>query len=478
MSVVDIFEIGRQGMQANRQALQTTSNNVANANTPGYNRQRPVFENHQNYVTDGVRLGGGVEVNKVIRVHDDFVQKQINEESKTFGELKMKADATGRLEDIVQNQGTQLNENLTSFFNNARELSANPEQAAIRTNLVESAKVAAQGFQKMNRSLEDMKVSLDQQLSGITNDVNEKAKEVARLNGEITRFESSQQIPNELYDRRDLLVKDLSRMTGYQSYSDERGQINLSGSGMGVLVNGNESNSLQLVRTPEAGAKSAGSYDIFLKTGQNIAPVTHSFDQGEIGGVIKVRDQVVNPTLEHLDQLAYGFSQSVNQVHKEGVGLDGDSQRGLFRNLETAKGASGEIAVDHEVLKNPDAVAAGFTSMKGDNRAALAIAELQTKGVMAQPGLWNGEGEKRFTLGESMNQLVGDVGTHARNDGQLFENQQSVMGQLENYHQSLSGVSLEEEAVNLIQYQTVFNASAKAMKVGDEMLQTILSLKS
>ena len=92
MAISDIFEIGRQGMQANRQALQTTSNNVANANTPGYSRQKPIFHTHESYTTDGVRLGGGVDVPKVIRVHDDFIQKQIMEESRSFGELRAKSD--------------------------------------------------------------------------------------------------------------------------------------------------------------------------------------------------------------------------------------------------------------------------------------------------------------------------------------------------------------------------------------------------
>jgi flagellar hook-associated protein 1 len=477
VAISDIFEIGRQGMAANRQALQTTSNNVANANTPGYNRQRPVFQNHEHYVQDGLHLGGGVEVNKVIRVHDDFVQKQINEESKSFGELKIKSDAVGRLEGIVQNEGTKLSETLNKFFNDARELSANPEKSGLRSNLVETAVATADGFKKMNRSLEDMKGTLDIQLSSTVNEINEKARQVAGLNEQIQRWEVQGQPPNELYDRRDLLVKDLSRMTGYQAYTDERGQVNMSGSGIGVLVNGNESNELVLMRTPENGMKTAGSLDIFLKNGPQLAAVTHSFGQGEVGGLLKVRDDIINPTLNHLDHLAYSFSSAVNGVHEEGVGLDG-KQRGLFKEIEAPKGASYEIEVSDEVKKNPDAVAAGLTDMLGDNRVAQQIADLQTKSLMPQSGLWQNDAQKRFTLGESMNQLVGGVGTHAQRESALFENQQAVMNQLENYHQSVSGVSLEEEAVNLIQYQTVFNASAKAMKVGDEMLQTILGIKN
>jgi flagellar hook-associated protein 1 len=343
--------------------------------------------------------------------------------------------------------------------------------------LVQSAIGTSDGFKKMNRSMEDLKGTLDIQLSSTVNEINEKAKQVAELNDKIQRAEVQGQAPNELYDRRDLLVKDLSRLTGYQAYSDERGQVNMSGSGIGVLVNGNESNELVLMRTPEDGPKTANSLDIFLKNGQAISRVTHSFNQGEVGGLLKVRDEIINPTIEHLDQLAYSFANAVNGVHREGVGLDGE-RHNMFKELSGPKGASHDIDVHDDVKSNPDAVSAGITDMLGDNRIAQEIASLQTKNLMPQTGLWHNDAEKRFTLSESMNQLVGGIGTHAQRENALFENQQAIMGQLENYREAVSGVSLEEEAVNLIQFQTAFNASAKAMKVGDEMLQTILSIKN
>src|SRR5437660_1663690 len=110
MGVNDILEIGKQGLAANRRALQTTSNNIANANTPGYSRQRPVVESREQSMRDGEILGGGVDVPRVIRVHDQFVDAQINDEAKFLGGARVKSDGLKHLESIFNKDGFELGE--------------------------------------------------------------------------------------------------------------------------------------------------------------------------------------------------------------------------------------------------------------------------------------------------------------------------------------------------------------------------------
>ena len=153
-----------------------------------------------------------------------------------------------QIEGVVQGEGAKLNDSVNKFFNDVRELSANPEMASLRTNVTESARNAADGFRKMNKSLEDTKAGIDLRLESLVNEVNEKSGQIAKLNGQIANMEATGQTPNELYDRRDALLQDVTRMTGYQAYPDERGQVTLSGSGIGVLVTGTDSNQLHLVQ--------------------------------------------------------------------------------------------------------------------------------------------------------------------------------------------------------------------------------------
>jgi flagellar hook-associated protein 1 len=478
MAVSDIFDIGRQGLSANRQALQTTSNNIANANTPGYNRQRTVLESRPQTSTDGTMVGGGVDVDRVIRVHDQFVDRQLVDESKTFGTSKTRADGLKHLETVIMNGGGQVSDLVNKFFNSYRELSSNPEQPALRAVVADSARASVDGFRKMSDSLYDLKKDVDLRLEGMCAEVNSDAKEFADLNEKIAGYVANKQQPNELLDKRDVIVRRLAQRCGFEVSEDDSNHINLGGAGLGALILGGTASELHVERTPEHGDKSAGDVDIFMKSSMGTVKVTNAFKEGELAGLIDVRDHYINPATEWLDNAAHRFATAVNEVHSQGVGGDGVGQRALFEISPEAQGTAGTIKLSKAVENSFDAIAAGSSPEgTGDNRIALAIAALQNQPLMPTDAKLTEGSVNHYTLGESLNALVGKVGTEAAREQQLFDHHESIVGQLENYRQSISGVSLEEEAANMMQQQAVFNAAAKTMKMGDELLQTILSLK-
>ena len=156
MAVNDILEIGRQGLTSNRQALQTTSGNIANANTPGYTRRRAVVETNNLALPQGVTMGSGVEVKQVIRVHDQFVNKQIIDESQAFGGTRAKAENLQKIEIVAQRDGDNVNNLVNKFFGDLREMSLSPETTAIR-NVVQSSGLAlANGIRNMSADLSGM----------------------------------------------------------------------------------------------------------------------------------------------------------------------------------------------------------------------------------------------------------------------------------------------------------------------------------
>lgn len=478
MGISNIFELGKQGLAANRQALQTTSNNIANANSPDYSRQRPVFQTNESTMTDGLLIGGGVSVPKVIRVHDEFIQRQLVEESKNLGGAKVRMEGMRHVEQILHRDGFQMGELTNNFFNAYRELSANPENPAIRNQVKNTAEALTTGFRSLTDSLEDAKRDIDVKLSANVEEVNALAKELAGLNDKIVQWEARDVSPNELLDRRDAVVKNLSTKLGYPVNTSQGGFVNFSASGLGALVEGATANELVVMRTPASGDKGAGSLEVFVKDNWGLHNVTKTLQEGEFAGMLHVRDQVINKLQDRLDHTAFGIANEVNQLHKTGSGLDGQSERALFSNFEEIKGAASTFSLSDDVKKSFEAIAAAeLGAGPGDNRLALAITALQDKAVFPTDGFFAEGKDARYTVNESLNNLMGGLATETANEEQVLKHQESIVGQLENYKQSISGVSLEEEAINMIQYQSVFNAAAKTLKIGDELLDTILSLK-
>ncbi len=479
MAVNDILEIGRQGLTANRQALQTTANNIANANTPGYSRRRAQLESvTQSTQLNGLQLGGGVDVSKVIRIHDDFVQKQLVSESQAFGGAKAKSENLSRVEGVITAQGARISDLMNKFFDDFRQLSVNPETSAIRNVAQGSAAAVANGFNSMEASIDDMKRDLDLRIGNSVEGINSNIRDIASLNEAITLAEARGDIPNEMYDKRDMSLRDLSQKIDFQTSTNQFGQVSIVSGGT-TLVQGNQGNELSVSKGPgDGGNRTPGSVEIYVGNAGQGRPITKTIKDGELGGMMFVRDQVLTAAQNHLNQVAYQFATAVNEVHKGGIGLDGNSGRTLFTDMgENPADAAYKIKLNKDIEQNHELLAAGsIPGAIGDNSVATDIANLQSFKNLPNNNM-TGSTEHQ-TFNESINALVGKVGTHAMRESDTFAHQQAVVNQLENYRQSVSGVSLEEEAVNLVQFQTAFNAAAKAMKVGDELFQTILSIKN
>ncbi|MFM8270545.1 MAG: flagellar hook-associated protein FlgK, partial [Pseudomonadota bacterium] len=374
MAVNDILDVGQRGLQAQRQALTTTSSNIANANTPGYSRQRTQLVNQPPQNVHGVPTGTGVEVKKVIRIHDDFVQKQLVDENQSLGNLKVKAETLSRFEALTAQEGSNLGESLNKFFNDFRELSANAENPSLRNVVKGSAESLVRGFKQMSSSLENGRRELDLRVGDVVNQINIDAREIADLNNSIVQSESRGEAPNELMDRRDMLVRDLSQKVDLQVTEDQRGQKTIV-AGNAVLVQGSDHFELSVRRSAASGEKAAGSMSVFVNSTGVPREITKSIKNGELAGLMQARDNVINPALRHLDKIAFSVSQKVNEAHSEGTGLDGVSNRKFFKDLgDNQEHAAFHFDLNDEIKNNHELIATGTSSAPGDNRVALSIA--------------------------------------------------------------------------------------------------------
>lgn len=473
----NILEIGRQGLGTHRQALATTAGNIANASNPNHSRQRAVLEASEQQLSGGNRIGGGVEVSKIIRVHDHFIGDQIVGEAKNLGSLRIKSDMLKRVESSLHPDAGDIGESLNKFFGDIRELSVNPHVAAARSMVKESGAALSAKFRYVSDALHGLKRELDTRMENTVQEVNSMAKELATLNERIVQAGHLRQEPLEMLDRRDALLRQLSEKVGFDAAEDHQGNINIILGGAGVLVQGSNANTLIATPTEARQGKTVGANDLFLKdhTGERLA--THAITEGELSAMVHIRDKIIDPGLDRLDQIAFELSRNVNDIHKQGVGRDGVGGRAFFKEMENGKGAASQMALSAEIEMNHDSMAAGYSASPGDNRIASALAGIQMQSILPDFNSMSLSSEPRHTFNESINAFIGDIGIQTQSHDRNLAEQKAIMEQLENYRQSISGVSLDEEAIHMIQFQTAFNAAAKTVKLGDELLQTILSLK-
>jgi flagellar hook-associated protein 1 FlgK len=198
--------------------------------------------------------------------------------------------------------------------------------------------------------------------------------------------------------------------------------------------------------------------------------ITHQFQNGKLGALIEVRDRTISSALDRLDQLAHSVSNAVNEVHSKAFTQDGRTNVNFFKPLTGVTGAAQVLSLSDDISKSPGNIAVGLTPYSpGDNRGALAIANLQNAKFL------NGG---NTTVDDFYNGIVADVGVSSSRNTEALGQQRGIVTQLAKMRDQVAGVSIDEEITNLMQYQHAFDASARVIKTADEMLNTILNLKS
>lgn len=467
-----LMSMGQQAMANSQTSLQTTSHNITNANTEGYTRQRVEQVTNEPTGTGRIRLGHGAKTSAVKRITNDYITKQINLETSKLGTATGKQDSLMRVEQVFNesiNKG--LNHFLGDFFNAFREFSNNPESQATRALVKENAKTLAENFHRIDGQLDAIQKDIDFQIHANLSQINGMGQEIANLNEKIHQVEAQGAQANDERDRRDLLVKKLGELVNIRSAEGDNGKFSITVGNTAVLVSGSEYNQLYSAATPGREGKREANYDVMFKIGDSKVErlVTGELKGGVIGGLIEVRDQVINGLHTDLDHIAFTVSDAVNAVHS--VGFDKYNQTGtvFFNPLDVEFGAATSIQVNDKILKDPGRIASGLQpDAPGDNRVANAIAELQERKILK-----NGAS----TVDDFFNGMVGEYAILTQKNNMIFEHQKNIVAQLNNVRESVSGVSLDEEVADMVKFQKTFDASARLIRTADEMFDTVLNLK-
>ncbi|UYL10111.1 flagellar hook-associated protein FlgK [Bdellovibrio sp. SKB1291214] len=460
-----MMDTGKRSLMNSQTALQTVGHNIANKSTEGFSRQRVELLSNVPIGEGGLQIGMGARAGVVTRVNNPWLEKQIQKEGMSMGYEDARADGLSRVEQIYNEQNNKgLNQYVTDFFNGFRELSNNPESLASRTMVREAAVGMTKDFGRVTSQLRGVQEDLDAQLKTTVGEINEITKEIASLNEKIQTIEVQKVPANDERDRRDLLLKKLGDKIDITWAEGRDGLVTVTAGRTAILVSGIGSSELKAQPT-----NTRDRMEIFFQGTGTPANVTEQITGGRIGGILNVRDEVVENLLTHVDNLAYTLATEVNKAHIEGFDRHGKNGVLFFEQPEQVKGAASTMSMNRTIFNDVSKIAAASRpDAAGDNTVANVISALQYRQVM--------DGGTA-TMDDYYNTQVGQVGAMVQRAVKSQESQKNVMNQLTNIRESISGVSLDEETTKMIEFQKTYDASARLIKTADEMFDTVLNLK-
>ena len=462
MGINRLADIGKTALFAAQQAISVTGHNIANVNTPGYSRQHVTLaENIPENGSPG-QIGTGVHAESIRRSFDSFIEDQLLASRERLGEFTASNDALSRLEPLfgdASNQG--IGAGLNEFFGALQDVATNPSDLSARTVFLSKATALAGRFNQSAATLTAAQQSIDNQVGQTITDVNRLTSQIAGLNTKIADAESSGQQANDLRDERGVALADLGELIEISSIEDATGQLTVF-AGRGHLLVDKE-RTYQLVGVPDL--SNNGLLDVGYDAGAGLTTSLGSVIQsGRLKGLLDVRDQTIPSLRSSLDTLASELVTQVNQQHRSGFGLDGSTNQDFFAPTGTT---ANTIAVS---LSNIRQIAASSTAVgvPGNNANALALSGLRSTDFAPFGNV---------TFQEYYSTIAGGFGSTTQGVQRDLQSQLVLHDQLTSQRASVSGVSMDEELANLLQYQRSFEAASRLIVTADEMFQTILSIK-
>lgn len=347
----DLLLTGLSGLTAFRNVLNTTSQNIANVATEGYSRQRVDLEARNPQLTGAGFIGSGVTTTTITRFYDTFLSSQFRTSSSAASELDAYFNFATQVDGALANQNVGLSTALQDFFNAVQAVADDPTSIPARQVLLTEGEVLENRFSTLDNLFSDLTTQLNGSLQTNVTTINNLSKSIATLNDKIVTATglAGGQPPNDLLDQRDLLVDRLSKLTNVNTNVQENGALNVFIGNGQSLVLGSTVNTLAL----QPAGFDPGGVDIVFKQGSNNLIVTQFMTGGEIGGTLRFRDEVLDPAINTLGQVAVGLAFAVNEQQTNGIDLDGQQGLNFFSEPTVAPiqlSGTGSLAVD---ITNP-----------------------------------------------------------------------------------------------------------------------------
>jgi len=498
------LSIGLSGLQASQEAMSVIGHNIANVDTPDFSQQAAVQTSNPAQNFGNVQFGTGVTVTSVQALRDQFLNLQLTQSLSAQSAASTLYNGVQAVSSAFTDDGTTgLNTQISNFFSSVSTLAGNPTSAALSENVVGAAQSMISEFQSAYQTVSGAITDANEQIGSLVPQINTLTSQIAALNTQI-----SQQVDpnndNDAIDQRQELTDQLGKLVGIQvsTNTDNTYQITLD-TGAAAQVSGGSSNQMSAAPSAALGNNLAVS----VATGSVSTDVTDNINGGELGANMTLRDNVLPAYQTQLDQIAGSLVNQVNQVNMAGYGTDanGDSVTGTpfftgsgidssnppdanFGQVNCANnalaasaanppdytGIINSIEVNPLIVATPTLIAsATAANTAGDNSNALKMANLQTAmGTVDTNDDGVGDSGPFSTVVSS---LINDVGTQTQHYDSLSTNQQNLTAALQTQQSSVSGVDLDQEAAQLLQFQQAYQASAQFISTISQLTQGLMT---
>lgn len=418
--LLSTLNTAKSGMNVSQVAIQTTSHNISNINTPGYSRQRVNQSASSPYSMPGKnsnfgagQIGTGAQIDNVTRIRNSFYDYQYRSESHQYGSTSVKYEYFKNIEGIFNEPSdTAISSSLNSFFNSWSELSKDPQSSGVKSVVIENGKYLSNSINSAFKRLESLEEGLDKQSEYIMDEVNSMLSQLDKLEKNIKIIQGSGKSPNDFLDQRDQLLDNLSF------------KLNINDKDVKAT----------LKKAYDANGKV--TLDDLTKSGVKIS--------GELEGTLSMK-QEINKYKDGLKQLANTITSNVNKAAGQ----------------EIFKAKDGElISINPEMLQEPEKI-----NVTAD--IALKVYELKSEKINI-----NG---KDMTINTFYNSMIQNLGQSSAAVIRDESNQSKLLENIDSSRSSVSGVSLDEEMISLVQLQHTYSANAKVMSTIDSLLDVVVN---
>ncbi|MDC3364711.1 flagellar hook-associated protein FlgK [Pseudomonadales bacterium] len=353
----DFLSIGASAVNVYRQAIATTSNNIANVNTEGYSKQAVnVGESYPTQIASYF-IGTGSTVNNIQRSYDEFVERSLRDSASDLQATTPFIEYTKRIVDIMGSETANLTNAIEAFFNASRSLSVDPGSIPLRNEVVSSGQALASRFNTLSTQIDAVGTESRDRLGAALEEINSLAGQLLSINKQLGRNSEKSKQPPQLMDQRDLILRKLSALStiGVTESSNGQVSVNFGGAGRGFEIV--TPSGVREIAMVSDSADPTGDVQLVIDP-RGIKQPLPLLSGGEVGGLLTFRNEVAKVARDGLDHIAVQFANKVNEVHRQGLDLNGDFGQDFFRVTPSysinSEAVSGKFSVDVKVVDQTD----------------------------------------------------------------------------------------------------------------------------
>lgn len=482
------LHIAKTGLYASQKGLEVIGNNISNATTIGYTRQRldlasipPPYAIGKIASIQSATVGGGVSIENIEQCRDKYLDIQYRSENTLLGEWIVKSDALYYVEDLfnVTNEAG-IDNALNNLFNSLEELSKSPESEEIRTLVRQNAIIFAETMNYYSDQLEKLQNQQNDAIEITVGEINTLVSLINDYNTQIQKFERNGQNANELRDKRNVALDKLSGLIDITYTESASGVVSVYfGSNNECLVDETGTNLLSVDRDlPDYFGNIDRFFSISLSSGATLS--ASDLNGGKLKGYLDMRDGDSNVNmglpyfLEKLDALTKGVVETFNSVHQSGFTYPSDSNGNISQTgvnfFDPANVTAKTVSLDSAILDSVFNIASSSLEIigdqnKGNNKNILDLLKIADKSDI--PVIANIE--------QYLKSLVSDVAVQTSYSNGKVESQSILVNNILYRREAVSGVSSDEEMTNMIMFQKAYSAAARVITAFDEQLDTLVN---